>query len=97
MSWCDGGLQGSEVTEHDGSSIRAPYTSHTEAEDVLCSGPIRPDRRVSPEDADNHRKEFIRSKTAERKSDNTEEHVMDTKGKREVRSIEESSVSFRTS
>lgn len=53
----------SRVRGH-GSNIRASYTSHTDAEDALFSGPIRPDRRVSPEDADKHRKEFSRSKTA---------------------------------
>ncbi len=54
----------SEVTKLNGSNVRAPYTSHTDAEDALCSGPIRPDHQVSPEDADKHKKEFNRSKTA---------------------------------
>ncbi len=61
--WC---LQGSEVTERDGSNIRAPYTSHTDAEDVLYSGQICPDRRVSPEDANNHRKECSRSRSSQK-------------------------------
>ncbi len=54
----------SEVTKLDGSYVRAPYTSHTDAEDALCSGLMRPDRQVSPEDADKHKKECNRSKTA---------------------------------
>lgn len=49
---------GSEVTELDGSSIRAPYTSGRDAEDVLCSGPTRPGRQVSPEDAANAEETF---------------------------------------
>lgn len=51
-------VRGSEVTELDGSSIRAPYTSDRDAEDVLCSGPTRPGRQVSPEDAANAEETF---------------------------------------
>lgn len=51
-------VRGSEVTELDGSSIRAPYTSRRDAEDVLCSGPTRPGRQVSPEDAANAEETF---------------------------------------
>ncbi len=66
----------SEVTKLDGSYVRAPYTSHTDAEDALCSGLMRPDRQVSPEDADKHKKECNRSKqpSSQKNNYNTEEH-----------------------